>query len=222
MKNNYKFWGIALFAMMFFAIGCKQTKVPDDAKNMRGEPTLVCDTLVFNEESKTFTLTLHADSTADAKVTFFLLDGDSLLMQNEEGVFTGIAPLEDGYNVQLRVEWNDTTITTPMQHIFGFVIPREPVEKMPAEELQKLILALDKSLSTGKNEHLAQGVVIKVIESKVPASTFQEIMMNLKGHTWTSVKVTDVTYDDNNLITSVTIKPEGEIIIEDEEDEVNY
>ena len=41
MRNNKTFWRIALFAMMFFAIGCKQTKAPDDAKTMRGEPTLV-------------------------------------------------------------------------------------------------------------------------------------------------------------------------------------
>ena len=71
----------------------------------------------------------------EENLLWFILDGDSLLMQNEEGVFTGFAPLEDGYNVQLRVEWNDTTITTPMQHILGFVIPREPVEKMLALEV---------------------------------------------------------------------------------------
>lgn len=222
MKKTKYYLEIALFYITPIIVGCHQTTAPNDAKNLRGEPTLVCDTLVYDEGSKTFSLILHADSVADGKLTFYLLDGDSILMQNEEGQFSGIAPLEEGYNIQLRVEWSDTTVTTPVQHVLGFVIPREPVTKMTAEELQKLILSLDKSLATGSNEHLAQGVIINVIESKVPATTFQEVMMNLKGHTWKSVLVTNVNYDDNNLITSLTIKPEGEIVIEDEEEEIDY
>jgi len=198
-------------------VGCKQSVAPSDIKTTpRGEPTLVCDTLVFDEATKTFSLSLHADSTAEAKVTFILLDGDSILMQNEDGQFSGIYPLEEGYNVQLRAEWEDTTIMTPLSHILGFVIPREPIEKISEDTLQKLINAREKSLTLGINPHLAQGLIVKVTDTQMKASSLQEVVTFLKNGVWKSVSVTHVDYDDNNLVTSITLKPVEESI--DEED----
>lgn len=202
----------------FIILGCKQSSAPTDTSSSRGEPTLVCDTVIYNEAEKSFTLMLHADSTADAKVTYFLLDGEKTIMQSNDGQFSGIAPLDDGYNVVMQVEWPDTTITTPKVHIFGFVIPKEPVEKMPKEDLQKLINANDKGLIRGEDPHLAQGMKLTIKDSKRNAQSLQDVKTYLVNDVWKSVIVTDVTYDDNNLITTIVLKPVGEVNeTEDEE-----
>ncbi|MBR0048665.1 MAG: hypothetical protein IJP74_05000 [Prevotella sp.] len=219
MKRKNSFFGTLLIAVSAsLIVGCKNTAAPTDSEvTPRGEPTLVCDTIVFDEASKTFNLSLHADSTADAKVTFFLLDGDSILMQNTDGQFSGIPPFEEGYNVRLQAEWSDTTITTPLTHIVGFVVPREPVDKIPADELQKLINSQDKSLILGNNLHLAQGLSVVVTDTQMEASSLQDVITLLKNGVWKSVTVTDVSYDDNNLITAIKLKPVGEQQIEDED-----
>ena len=180
---------------------------------------MVCDTLIFDEESKTFSLTLRTDSTAGAEVTYFLIDCDSILMQSTDGKFRGIQPLDEGYNVQAKVVWEDTTIVTPLTHILGFVIPREPVEKLPIKEVQQLINKKDKGLVRGESKYFTQNYDVKVTDSKMPPTSMQEIYTFLKNDVWKSVIVTDVTYDDQNLITSVTLKPVGEQNIEADEDD---
>lgn len=199
--------------------GCKQSSAPGEDSNRRGEPQLVCDTLIFDEESKTFSLTLRTDSTAGAEVTYFLIDCDSILMQSTDGKFRGIQPLDEGYNVQAKVVWEDTTIVTPLTHILGFVIPREPVEKLPIKEVQQLINKKDKGLVRGESKYFTQNYDVKVTDSKMPPTSMQEIYTFLKNDVWKSVIVTDVTYDDQNLITSVTLKPVGEQNIEADEDD---
>ena len=167
-------------------------------ESLRGIPVLNHEDPVYDEASQSFSLTLTADSTDGAKVMFFLLDGEKIIMKNETGQFSGIAPLDEGYNVYLSAEWEDTTIVTSLEHIFGFVLPHEPIEAMSKEDLQQFINAKDKGIKLGEIEKLEQGV-------------------------WTSVQVTKVEYDENNLITDVTLKPtEKEIKEEDYEEEVEY
>ena len=194
-------------------------------ETQRGTPTLLPESpeAVYVEASQTFDLDLSADSCEGAKVTFYLLDGETVVMQNETGHFTGIAPLEEGYNVYLSAEWEDTTIVTPTKHVFGFVIPREPVEPMTKEEFQALIKAKDSSIKRGDNEHLAQAVMVTTLESKYPVTTLLEAIEKLEQGLWTTVEVTKVEYDENNLITSVTLKPSEKVIKEEDyEDEEEY
>lgn len=202
---------IALMAvgMLCLAQSCRQTAAPGQEGTKRGEPVLVKDTVEYDKESGTFRLEVHADSTAGAKVIFQLIDGDSILMESTDGRFSGIEPFEEGYNVQARVEWEDTTIVTPMLHLSGFVY-REPVEKMPVEELQKLINQRDKSFSVGTNKHVMQGFTLRVTDSQYKVESISDVFMMLKGGIWKSVTVADVTYDDNNLITAIVLKPVGE------------
>ncbi len=183
---------------------CRQSSEPNpDESAKRGEPVIVTDTLVFDEGSKTFSLTLHADSTAGAVVTFYLLDGDSLIMQSSDGVFNDIKPLEEGYKARIKVEWSDTTIITPAVSVCGFVIPREPVEKLSKEELQRIINAAEKDVL---DEHLAQNVRLTVYDCAEKPSLLHEVFVYLENKVWESVSVDGVTYDDNNLITSLTLK----------------
>lgn len=225
MRNSMKRYIMAVVSvgMLCLLQGCKQTSTPEQESTPRGEPVLVQDTLMFDEESKTFTLTMHADSTAGAEVTFFLLDGDSILMQNTDGKFSGIQPFDEGYNVKAQVIWEDTTIVTPLTHVLGFVVLREPVEKMLKEEVQQLINSQDKSLARGENEHFIQGFKLSVSDTKQNApKAMLDVYTLLKNKVWKSVEVTSVEYDDNNLITHVALKPVGETVISEEDYEEEF
>lgn len=220
MKRIHVFFGIAALIVACLMQSCKQSGAPGNETARRGEPVLVVADPVYDKESNSFSLSLYADSTAGAEITYYLLYGDSVLMQNKEGLFTGIAPFEEGYNVRAKVVWSDTTIMTPVVHRFGFAVPQEPVEKMTAEELQRLINACDKSLKQGKNEHVAQGVKLVVNNCQMKAPRMiPDVIILIENQVWESVEVTSLDYDEYNLITSVTLKPVGEKVAVDEDDE---
>lgn len=208
MKRIIYFLSITVLTVctIGIALSCKQTPVASISNSAtgRGEPTLVTEKLEFDEANQTFTLTLRADSTDGATVTYYLLDGDSLLMQNSNGLFKGIAPLEEGYNVQARIEWEDTTIVTPTIHVLGFIIPREPVEKLSADALQRLLNANEK---TEIEAYLAQDMKLTVVDSQMKPSLLHDVFLYLENNVWESVTVTQINYDDYNYITAITIKP---------------
>lgn len=198
-----------IISLLLLAILCLSScDNPSKAKgdSPRGTPGVSVDTLVFDSLTRTFMLNLICDSTGGANVTFYLCDGDSILQENADGMFSGIAPLEEGYNVQAKVVWSDTTITTPLKHLTGFVVPKEPVAKISISELQGLIDAGERSLSLGTNGAIAQNV--EIILSDGQNSSFQDVLLYLKNGVWQSVKVTEVVYDDNNRISKVVITPE--------------
>ena len=187
-------------------ISCKPPSEPvsETPSTERGEPVLMVGDPIFDESSQTFSLTLSTDSAADATVTYLLLDGDSLLMQGVDGHFTGIAPLEEGYNVQARVEWSDTAVVTPAIRVLGFIIPREPVEKLSLQELQRLINTRDNETM---EKYLAQRVKLTILDSQMKPTLLHDVFLYLEHNVWESVSVSDVTYDDNNLITAIILKP---------------
>lgn len=200
---------------------CKQPSSGFEAdSNSRGEPQLSADRPEYDKDSRTFSLTLHTDSTAEANVTFYLLDGDSILMETNDGHFQGIAPLEEGYNVKAKVEWSDTTIFTTAIHVTGFIIPREPVEKLSKDDLKRLFDAKDKA---SIEIYLAQGVKLLVKESKMKPALVNEILLYLDNHVWKSLEVTAIEYDEYNYITSITLKPIGEKVesVADDKDDTN-
>ena len=203
-------------AALGFMFGCDGKGHSDNPANKRGTPVLVTDTLVYDADSKTFTLKMRADSTADASVTFFLCEGDSILQECSDGVFNKVPPQEEGYNVQAKVEWSDTTIITPMRHLTGFVLPSEPVEKIPLIELQSLINSMDKSLKLGNNEHISQSVLVSTDDGKTTA--LQDVFLNLDNNVWSSVEVVKVSYDDNNLVTEIVLKPKETSVVREDID----
>ena len=94
---------------------------------------------------------------------------------------------------------------------------------MAKEELQKLINEKDKSFKIGSNEHLTQGVIVKTIECQKPVTTLLEVIERLEQGVWTSVEVKEVFYDENNLVSEVTLKPTEKVIAEEDyEDEEEY
>lgn len=215
---------ISSYLFILTAIICCQFSVTSCKEAIRhGQPTIHFDEPVFDEVSQTFSITLSADSVTDARVTFFLLDGEEILMQNETGEFSEIAPLDEGYNVQLSAEWPDTTIVTLPEHVFGFIIPKAPVTPMSKEELEQLINAKDVTIKRGENEYLAQAVSVKIVGNQSAVATLFEAIEKLEQRLWTSAKISDVTYDENNLIIEVTLKPTEKVINEDDyEDEEEY
>ena len=208
MKRIIYFLSITALTVITVGIvySCKQTPATSISNSTtgRGEPTLVTAPPEFDEANQTFTLTLRADSTKGATVTYYLLDGDSLLMQNNDGLFKGVAPLEEGYNVRARVEWEDTTIVTPTVHVLGFIIPREAVEKLSADNLQRLLNEINRD---EVNAHIAQDMKLTVVGSQMKPSLLHDVFLYLENKVWESVAVTQVNYDDYNFITSITLKP---------------
>jgi len=198
---------VATVVTLFMFVNCKQSPTSGNGGKKRGKPVLYAGTPKYDESTKSFSLTLHADSTVDAEVTYYLLDGDSLLMQSNDGHFTGIAPLEEGYNVKATIAWSDTTYVTPIIHVGDFCVSRESVEILSKDEVTRLINQKDKRTM---EKHVAQGITLKILESELKPALLNEVYLFLDSKTWKSVEVMDVEYDDNNLITSITLKPVGE------------
>ena len=191
---------LALLTLLFMQ-SCKSS--PE--KNIeRGEPILVVEGIQYDEGSQSFSLTLRVDSTGDAAITYYLYDGDSLIMQNTDGYFTGISPLEEGYNVRAHVEWNDTTIVIPSIRVLGFVIQQETIEKLSDKEIQNLINTRDNEVL---ERHLAQQVELTILDSQIKPSLMHDVLLQLENKVWDSVTVSDVKFDKNNLITAITLKP---------------
>lgn len=191
----------ALFTLLSMQ-GCNSSteKSPE-----RGEPQLVVvEGPQYDKDSQSFSLTLRVDSADDATVTYFLYDGDSLLMQNAEGRFTAIAPLEEGYNVQAKVEWSDTTIVTPSLLVMGFVIQTEPIEKLSEQQIQLLFNKMDEETL---EKHMAQQVQLKILDSKSESLLMHDVIWRLKHKEWISVTVSEVEYDKYNFIVAITLKP---------------
>jgi len=224
MKTTLRLLTIAVSALIAAGLfsGCREKSAGSEQVMQRGDPVLKNDTPVYDETTHTFSLTVHADSIGDATVSYALLDGDSIIMKSDDGKFSGIIPFEEGYNVRLSVQWEDTTIERII-HVMDFIVPHEPVEKMTEDELELLINACDKDLRRSKNDHLAQGVKLVVEDTKMtPPQMLPDVITYIENGVWQKVEVTKVEYDDNNLINSVTLKPIGEVVDVDEDEDLEY
>lgn len=224
MKTNIYFCVLVtmIVSSVWLTQSCREKTGDNGPVVQRGNPVLRCDTPIYDESTQTFSLTIHADSIGGASVSYELLDGDSVIVSTEDGQFTGILPFEEGYNVRMLAQWEDTTIERVI-HVMDFVIPREPVEKLSAKELEQLINNCDKSLRRSKNEHLSQGVKLVVNGSKiVPPQMIPDVITLIENNIWQRVEVTTVEYDDNNLIRLVKLKPIGEEVDMDDDEDVDY
>lgn len=213
---------IVIIVSLFVMMGCNEKSNNKQEVTPRGNPVLCCEVPIEDQVNHTFSLTLRADSAANASVIFYLIDcGDTLMTENGQNVtFANIAPLDDGYDVAMRVEWSDTIIVL-CRHVTGFKLTPEPVEPMTAEELQKLINVKDKSIRRGSNQKIAQSMKLVVKESLRAPRKLSEVIDCIELGEWKSVIVIHVDYDDNNLITSVTLNPVGEkpLPVEDPDNE---
>lgn len=175
-----------------------------------GTPTFYYDSPVFDDVTQTFSLTVMPDSTSGAALTFALIKGDSIIMESNDGKFCGIPAFEEGYRVRMEARWKDTTIVRTT-HVANFVVPCDSVEKMSADELEQLINSCDRSIRRGSNKHLIQGVRLIVNDSRmVTPQMLPDVITFIENEVWQSVEVISLEYDDNNLITSITLRPIGE------------
>lgn len=216
MEMHIRFFTMAMGALLtlFSMQSCNSST---DKSSERGEPQLVVvEGPQYDKDSQSFSLALRVDSADDATVTYFLYDGDSLLVQNADGRFTGIAPLEEGYNVQAKVEWSDTTMLTPLLKVMGFIY-KEPIEKLSVQQIQGLINKRNKETL---EKHMAQQVQLTILDSKIKPLLIHDVLLQLENKVWDSVTVSDVEYDENNFIVAITLKPVEHVepISEDDEE----
>lgn len=175
-----------------------------------GTPTLCCEAPVYDDVTQTFSLIVMSDSTSGASLTFALIKGDSVIMESNDGQFCGIPVFEEGYRVRMEAKWKDTTVVRTA-HVTNFVVPCDSVEKMSAAELEQLINSCDRSIRRASNKHLIQGVRLVVNDCRmVTPQMLPDVITFIENEVWQSVEVIDLKYDDNNLITSVTLRPIGE------------
>ena len=206
------FVAICALLTLLYMQGCSSSPNKTDD---RGEPVLVVEDPQYDEDTKTFSLTVRVDSTEGADITYYLYDGDSLLMENSDGLFSAIAPLEEGYNVQAKVVWSDTTIVIPAIRVQGFVVQKK-IEKLPEKELQNLINKMDGNVL---ETHMAQQVKLTILNSKIKPLLIHDVLLQIKNRVWDSVTVTEVEYDENNYIVAITLNPVEHIVPVSEDDE---
>lgn len=187
----------------------------------RGEPVLTAAEPVFDEASGQFSLSAEADSVEGAELRFLLLLGDSIVAENTDGQFAAIAPFEEGYDLKLQAMWPDTVIER-ICHIMDFVLPVAPVEKISAEELAALISAKDASLRLGTNEHVAQDVDLRIVDSQMQAKMLPDVIVLIENGVWKGVEVVNLEYNDKNLVTAVALRPLGEQADVIDEDDIDY
>lgn len=172
-------------------------------------PTFYYDSPVFDDVTQTFSLTVMPDSTSGADLSFSLVKGDSVIMECNDGKFCGIPPFEEGYRVRMEAKWKDTTIVR-ITHVANFVVLSDSVEKMSADELEQLINSCDRSIRRSSNKQLIQGVKLIVNDCKMIPQMLPDVITYIENEVWQSVEVIHLEYDDNNLITSITLRPIGE------------
>lgn len=204
------------------ATGCNGN-MPKDQLEHRN-PQLHCSTPIEDESTHLFSFEATADSANNATLHFELFLHDSLIAQNDNGLFHNIEECIDGYTVKFTATWPDTTIirSEPVQ---GFVCITPPTEKMTAEELEHLINSCDKSIRSYNNDNIAQGVELHVEGSQLPPpEALHEVIFLIENEEWPQgVRVSNVEYNDKNQITSITISPVKEVIITPvDDDDVDY
>lgn len=202
---------LLLVLSLLIVQGCKDGKTPVPTSDNTINPVLRWQAPAEDKASQTFNLALQSDSTGEADVTFRLLDcGQTMMEKNGKEVeFTGIAPLDEGYDVEMVVKSKDTTIVRTA-HVMGFVLIPDPVVPMTAEELQQLINSKDESLKRGENDRLAQSPKITVSDARLNPGILREVIRLVEYGEWESVVVTAVEHDANNQIVAISLKPVGE------------
>lgn len=210
---NFGLIGVSIIAMSLS--GCKEGGLYPGSN-----PKLCYSSPLYDESSQTFSIKAYADSADDAALCFTLLANGDTISVSHNGTFNNIEPFEEGYNLMMEAQWKDTIIIRN-SHIYGFVVPQSSIEKMSANELEKLINGCDETIRLSSNPHLVQNIELSVVDNKQsPPKVLSEVISFIKNETWSSVEVVQVEYEDNNRITKITIKPVGEktIEVDDEED----
>ncbi len=92
----------------------------------------------------------------------------------------------------------------------GFLPQEKAASKMTVGQLQKLIDDRDPSLDgAGENKQISPSVSLKftgIDESARLPKSLADVVTKLELESWKAVEVTNVEYDDMNLISSVTLK----------------
>jgi hypothetical protein len=184
-----------------FFIGC------NGVKSKHSEPVLSSSSPLYDDISNTFSISVMADSTDGASLTFYLKERGNVIQENHDGKFSGIKPLDEGYDVEVNIQWQDTAIVSSI-HVVDFVVPDEPVDKMSADEMEKLINAHDRSSRQIIYSHITQGLKIVVTDSNVPKpQILSDVFTLLVNEVWQSVKVEELEFNPFNLISSITLRP---------------
>lgn len=212
---------VSLSSGILLLTGCVGNgSVTADKENI-GEPTLIHEAPEYDEATGTFSLVLRADSVGSADLLYTLIDGDSIIMKSDNGIFSGIPPLEEGYDVRLEVKWNDTVIER-LCHIMDFVVPSAPVEKISPEDFARLINSKAESLRRSTDEHIAQGVIFRVVDSQMQPQMLPDAITLIENGLWKGVEVVNLQYNEKNLITEITVRPIGEQTDDIDMDDVDY
>lgn len=214
---------ISLSAIILFLLlsGCNSNNSTTSDRENRGEPVLTHEIPEYDEATGTFSLIVGADSVGGATLLYSLIDGDSIIMKSADGIFSGIAPFDEGYDVKLEVKWADTVIVRRC-HVMDFIVPALPVDKISTEEFAQLINSKAESLRRSTDEHLAQGVIFRVVDSKMQPQMLPDAITLIENGLWQSIEVVKLQYNDKNLITEITVRPIGERIDDIDMDDEDY
>lgn len=217
MKKNCLYLFFCVILSTHF-LSCKQGSSSQSEEDLGDTVIVVYSEPKYDDARQSFyfrvdsvKFTGHADS-----IVYKLYEGNALIQQNNTGEFTDITPSEC-YELQVEVQIGQELKTSERLLLKDFVLRVTITEPLSKTTLEKLINEKDASLSLGENPNLGD-YEIKLVGSTKTATTLQDVIQKLKGREWESVKVEDLSYDDMNRITSITIRPIGEFQDEDDDD----
>lgn len=169
----------------------------------------------FNNSTGTYSIVVHASVPSRDPLNYLIKDKQSVLYENSNGVFSGITPSSDGgrYFVEV-VNAAYPEISSGLRTASGFDVKIEAVPKttkVSAGELSgKFNTGSYSSSFSGawEREHLAQRCrfVFSGIKDDEPRpGDIGAICSRIQMGTWSSVEVTNVSYDTENRITSISM-----------------
>ena len=175
-------------------------------------PTIELSNLVF--EGKGYAFKVSVKNAPNQKAYIAILhpfDNSKVIAKSNNGSFNDIPYSDvDGaiYSIALMDATTDTIICSIDKP--GFIKQATVEAKMTVAELQQKIDSRDESLmGVGENDYLSPNYKLKFVGLPSDAvnipSNLYEVFEKLDMETWTQARVKDLSYDDKNRISVITI-----------------
>lgn len=182
-----------------------------DIQLLKNPPKITTGKLKFEDDG--YSVKVSVQNMSSGQYHFAILNAfeDVVIAESSNGVFKKVpySEAEGGsYRIAIIQNSNDSIIT--FIDVPGFIKQVRVSSKMSLEELQRLIYSRDQSLlGLGKNDYLSPDYKLNFVglasnSTQVP-SVLAEVFEKLDMGAWESVSITNVEYDENNRIRTITM-----------------
>ena len=170
---------------------------------------------VYNAKTKTYSLPVKVESAPEGAVLSLELyaypDTTTLVLSSSTlpDTILNLAPAESGiYRVVVNAKVGDRSAKSGVRDVEGFVKVAAQVQKMSAGELQKQLNSKSRRISSDPRISRSALIHCSGLQGDDPApQVLSDVITKLTMEIWSSVTVTSVSYNDNGIITAISLVP---------------